>query len=52
MSLSEALQATASQGLAQGPYVAARAGFEPGTLLSKGIDSTNAPLNLYCLVLS
>src|SRR6218665_3611747 len=29
---SEAPQATASEGLAQGPYVAARAGFEPMTL--------------------
>ena len=28
----EAQQATASEGLAQGPYVAARAGFEPMTL--------------------
>src|SRR6218665_3879652 len=39
----EALEATASEGLAQGPYVVARAGFEPLTLWSKGIDSTNAP---------
>ena len=39
----EALQASVSEGLAQGPYVAARAGFEPEILLSKGIDSTNAP---------
>src|SRR6218665_2183873 len=36
----EALQATASEGLAQVSYVAARAGFKPTTLLSKGIDST------------
>jgi len=35
----EALQATVSEGLAQGPYLAARAGFEP----TKGIVSTNAP---------
>ena len=28
----EALQATVSEGLAQGPYLAARAGFEPTTL--------------------
>src|SRR6218665_716453 len=40
---SEALQATVSKRLAQGPYVAARAGFEPTTVRSKGIDSTNAP---------
>ena len=32
----KALQATVSVGLAQGPYVAARAGFKPTTL-----DSTN-----------
>ena len=37
------MQATASEGLAQGSYVAARAGFEPTTLQLKGIDSTNAP---------
>src|SRR6218665_74664 len=39
----EALQVTVSQGLAQGPYKAARAGFEPTTLQSQGIDSTNVP---------
>ena len=39
----QALQATVSEGLAQEPYVAARARFEPMTLWSKGIDSTNAP---------
>ena len=39
----EALKATASEGLAQGPCVEARAEFEPTTLRSKGIDSTNAP---------
>jgi len=32
----EAPQATASEGLAQGLYVAARAGFEPTTLRTKG----------------
>ena len=37
-----ALQVTASEGLAQGPYVAVRAVFEPATLWSKWIDSTNA----------
>ena len=36
----KALQATVSEGLAQGPYVA---GFKPATIRSKGIDSTNAP---------
>ena len=42
----EALQATVSEGLAQGLYMAARAEFEPTTLRSKGIDSTNAPPRL------
>src|SRR6218665_29012 len=37
----ETPQATASEGLSQGPYVAARAGFEPTTLRSTGIDSPN-----------
>ena len=39
----QALQATVSEGLAQGPYMAARAGFEPATLLTKGTESTNEP---------
>ena len=39
----KALQATASEGLAHGPYMVARAGFEPATLRSKGIDSINVP---------
>jgi len=39
----KALQATVSEGLAQGPYVAARAQFKPTTLRSKSIDSTNEP---------
>src|SRR6218665_2755719 len=34
---------TVSEGLAQGPYVAARAGVEPMTLQTKGVGSTNAP---------
>ena len=38
----EAPQATASQGLAQGPFVAARAGVELMTFWTKGVDSTNA----------
>ena len=29
------------EGLAQGPYVAVRAGFEPATLRTKGVESTN-----------
>src|SRR6218665_1441295 len=36
-------RATASEGLAQGPYPAARAGFEPTTLRTKGDKSTNKP---------
>ena len=57
LSLSEALSTTAidtvsefarrsatiSEGLAQGPYTAARAGFEPTTLRSNGVVSTNTP---------
>jgi len=41
----EVPQATASYGLVQGlyMYVAARAGFKPTTLRSKGFDSPNAP---------
>ena len=36
-------QATVGKGLAQGPYVAARAGVKPMILGLKVIDSTNAP---------
>jgi len=36
-------QATASEGLAQGLYVAARAGFELATLRTKGAEYTNEP---------
>ena len=39
----KAPQATAIEGLAQGPYLAASAGFESTTLWSTGIDSTNEP---------
>ena len=39
----EALHATVSEGLAQGPYMAARAVFEPTALRPKGVVSTNAP---------
>ena len=39
----EASQTTVSEGLAQGPYVAARAGFEPATLQTKGVEPTNEP---------
>src|SRR6218665_4199015 len=39
----EALQAIAGKGPAQGPYMAAKAGFEPTTLRSNGVASTNAP---------
>ena len=40
----EAPQATASEGFAQGPYVADRAGVEPTTLSTKGAESTNEPV--------
>ena len=39
----KAPQATASAGLAQVPYVAARVGFKPATLRTKGDESTNEP---------
>jgi len=39
----EVPQATVSKGLAQGPYMAARAGIELMTLRTKGVDSTKAP---------
>ena len=39
----EALQATVSEGLAQGPYVVARAGFEPATLRMQGTELTTEP---------
>src|SRR6218665_469584 len=42
----EELQATVSDGLAQGPYVAIRPGFEPTTLQSKAMNSTNAAAHL------
>src|SRR6218665_2305038 len=42
----EAPKSTASEGLAQGPYVTARAGFEPGTLRTKFVESTNEPPSL------
>jgi len=40
----EALQATASEGLAQNPYVAAITGFEPATLY----QCTTMPHKDYC----
>src|SRR6218665_586480 len=45
----EAPQATASEALAPGPYVAATAGFEHATLRSIGIDSTNEPRTTLCI---
>src|SRR6218665_2989290 len=41
--LRRSAQATAGKGLAQGPYVTARAGVEPTTLRLRVIASTNAP---------
>ena len=40
----EAPPPTVSEGLAQGPYVAARAGFEPTNPRSTAIDSTKEPM--------
>ena len=37
-------QANASEGIAPGPYVAARAGFEPVTIRTKCDESTSEPL--------
>src|SRR6218665_1206293 len=39
----EAPQATASEELAQGPYVAAKTGLKPTTFQTKGVESTNEP---------
>ena len=39
----EASQATAGEGLTQGPYMAVRVGFEPVALRTKGDESTNEP---------
>src|SRR6218665_4076537 len=44
-------QATAGKGLAQGPYMAARAGVEPTTLRLKAIDSPKAPPCPTCRVM-
>ena len=40
----KALQATASEGLAQGPYMVARVGFEPATLQCR---APNLPLSQF-----
>ena len=39
----EVLQATTSEELAQGPYVATRVGFEPATLRTQGNELTTEP---------
>ena len=39
----EALQATASEGLAESPYEAVRVGFEPATLRMEGNELTTEP---------
>ena len=46
------IQATTSEGLAEGPYVAARVGFEPVTLQIQGIELTTEPLGPYKQLLS
>ena len=38
-----AIQATMSEGLAQGPYMAARVVFEPATLQAQGTDLITEP---------
>src|SRR6218665_1670624 len=43
----EATQETASEGLAQGPYVTARAGVEATTIRPIGVDSTNEPQRFF-----
>jgi len=49
----EVPQATASEGLVQVPYVAARVGFEAATFRTKGTESTNEHASrlqpLFCL---
>src|SRR6218665_2270791 len=42
-------QATAGEGLAHGLYVAARVGFEPATLRTKGTQSTTEPTLPICV---
>ena len=44
----EAPQATASEGLAQDLYMATRAGIEPTTIRTIGVDSTNEPPRSMC----
>src|SRR6218665_1974849 len=46
----KALQTTVSEGLAQGPYVAARVGFRPATLRTQGTELTAEPPcpTIYC----
>jgi len=39
----EAPQPTATEGLAQGPYLVGRAGFKPTIFQRKGSESTNEP---------
>jgi len=45
----EAPQTTVNEGLAQGSYVAARAGFAPTTLRTKGNEPTNEPTHWHCI---
>ena len=48
----EALQATVSEGLAQGPYVAARVRFKPATLRTQGEPTTEPPRPTKYIVLT
>jgi len=44
--LHHVIQATASEGLAQGPYVVARVGFKPATLRTEGTELNTEPPRL------
>ena len=49
----EAIWATAREGFVQGPYVAARVGFEPATIRTQGAELTTKPprpTNAACVV--
>ena len=48
----KAPQRTLSEGLAKRPFEAARAGFEPITLRTKGVDSTKASPRLTSATMS
>ena len=41
------IQATMSEGIAQGPYIAAKVGFEPATLQTQDTELTTEPPHNY-----